>query len=87
MLDVAALCLATFLLLRRDMGVVKEAKVSRRKLISALGAGVVVGAAAGFTAGRFITTPAPPVAAAVEKVITERKLTTAHAVAAFKTYV
>ncbi|MEM2747370.1 MAG: hypothetical protein QXK69_12775, partial [Candidatus Caldarchaeum sp.] len=87
MLDVAALCLATFLLLRRDMGVVKEAKVSRRKLISALGAGVVVGAAAGFTAGRFITPPAPPVAAAVEKVITERKLTTFHAVAALKTYV
>uniref|UniRef100_A0A7C5LEV6 Nitrous-oxide reductase n=1 Tax=Caldiarchaeum subterraneum TaxID=311458 RepID=A0A7C5LEV6_CALS0 len=69
------------------MGVVKEAKVSRRKLISALGAGVVVGAAAGFTAGRFITPPAPPVAAAVEKVITERKLTTFHAVAALKTYV
>ncbi len=68
------------------MGVVKT-NAGRRKFLSYLGAGVVVGAAAGFTAGRLLTPAAPPLAKELTEIIEQRKLDLSHARAALKTYV
>ncbi len=68
------------------MGVVKT-NAGRRKFLSYLGAGVVVGAAAGFTAGRLLAPTAPPLAKELTDIIEQRKLDLSHARAALKTYV
>ncbi len=68
------------------MGVVKT-NAGRRKFLSYLGAGVVVGAAAGFTAGRLLAPTAPPLAKELTEIIEQRRLDLSHARAALKTYV
>ena len=68
------------------MGVIKP-NVARRKVLASLGAGIVIGAAAGFTGSRLITPTAPPLAEELYRVINERKLELSHAKAALKTYV
>lgn len=67
------------------MGVIKPN--GRRKFLAYLGAGVVVGAAAGFTAGRLLAPTAPPLAKELTEIIEQRKLELSHARAALKTYV
>jgi len=68
------------------LGVIKP-NTGRRKFLAYLGAGVVVGAAAGFTAGRLMTPTAPPLAKELTDIIEQRKLELSHAKAALKTYV
>jgi nitrous-oxide reductase len=63
-----------------------KSKLTRRDLIEIVG-GIAVGGAVGYTVSRIIAPPAPPVPVAVEKIITERKLTAEQAEAALKTYV
>jgi nitrous-oxide reductase len=70
----------------KEMGVVKP-NLGRRKLLASLGAGVVLGAAAGFTGGRLTAPTPPPIAEELNRVIAERKLELSHAKAALKTYV
>ena len=68
------------------MGVIKP-NMARRKILASLGAGIVIGAAAGFTGSRLITPTAPPLAEELLRVMNERKLELSHAKAALKTYV
>jgi hypothetical protein len=53
------------------MGVIKP-NMARRKILASLGAGIVIGAAAGFTGSRLITPTAPPLAEELLRVINER---------------
>jgi nitrous-oxide reductase len=68
------------------MDVIKP-NMARRKILASLGAGIVIGAAAGFTGSRLITPTAPPLAEELLRVMHERKLELSHAKAALKTYV
>jgi nitrous oxide reductase len=74
------------IILEKEMGVVKP-NLGRRRLLASIGAGIVVGAAAGFTLGRLTAPAAPPIAEELNKIIAERKLELSHAKAALKTYV
>ena len=70
------------------MGVVKpNSGVGRRRVLTFLGAGLAVGAAAGFTASRLVTPAAPPIAQELNTIIQTRKLEVSHAKAALMTYV